>query len=293
MKKYILFFLLIGLTLGFTSCSNDDPNNESIFPTAPLKRNNFESWLLKNYTYPYNVQFLYKLQDIETDMKYHLVPADSTKSAKLAMIVKYMWFESYDEVVGQDFTKTNVPRIINLVGSPAYNSEGTMVLGTAEGGLKVTLYMVNWLTDDMLHSYSDLNTYYFHTMHHEFTHILNQKKPYDPAFNLITESGYVSGDWYMMADSTAHKKGFVTPYAMNEPLEDFAEMNSIYITSSQKQWDAILADAGTDGAKLINAKLIILRNYFKRSWNIDIDEMRSTIMRRAANMKNLDLEHLN
>jgi substrate import-associated zinc metallohydrolase lipoprotein len=293
MKKNILFFLLVALTLGFTSCSSDDPSNETIFPTTSPTRDSFESWLLKNYTYPYNIQFLYKLEDIETDMKYHLVPADSAKAAKLAIIVKYMWLESYDEVAGQTFTKTNVPRIINLVGSPAYNSEGTMVLGTAEGGLKVTLYMVNWLTDDMLHSYSDLNTYYFHTMHHEFTHILNQKKPYDTSFNLITESGYVSGDWYLIADSTAHKQGFVTPYAMNEPLEDFAEMNSVYITSSQDQWNAILADAGTNGAKLINAKLDILRNYFKNSWNIDIDEMRSTIMRRASSMKNLDLEHLN
>ena len=80
---------------------------------------------------------------------------------------------------------------------------------------------------------------------------------------------------------------------MSEPLEDFAEVNSVYITSSQEQWNALLADAGTDGAKLIKAKLDILRNYFKDSWNLDIDEMRSTIMRRAMSMKNLDLEHLN
>src|SRR5574344_1263912 len=292
MKKYILFFLLIGLTLGFTSCSNDDPNNESIFPTAPLKRNNFESWLLKNYTYPYNVQFLYKLQDIETDMKYHLVPADSTKSAKLAMIVKYMWFESYDEVVGQDFTKTNVPRIINLVGSPAYNSEGTMVLGTAEGGLKVTLYMVNSLREDMLKDYATLNEYYFHTMHHEVTHILHQKKPYNTAFDKITESGYVSGDWYQIDGATAHKAGFVTPYAMSQGGEDFAEMLSVYVTTSQTDWNTIITDAGATGGSLIKQKLDIVRSYMQESWKINIDDLRSVILRRAGELSSLDLEHL-
>ena len=65
-----------------------------------------------------------------------------------------------------------------MIGSAAYNSgDGTMVLGTAEGGLVITLYMVNRLTDATLRDYATLNEYYFHTMHHEFTHILNQKIP--------------------------------------------------------------------------------------------------------------------
>ena len=45
-----------------------------------------------------------------------------------------------------------------------------------------------------------MTTYYFHTMHHEFTHILNQKKPYSTDFALITKSGYVSGDWFNQSE---------------------------------------------------------------------------------------------
>ena len=77
------------------------------------------------------------MQDIETDKKYTLVPADSAKCAKLAIIVKHLWFDAYNEVAGIDFLKQNAPRVLTLVGSPAYNSEGTMVLGTAEGGYKL------------------------------------------------------------------------------------------------------------------------------------------------------------
>lgn len=192
--------------------------------------------------------------------------------------------------------KHNVPRVIHLIGSPAYNSNGTMVLGTAEGGLKVTLYMVNNLTDAMLESYASMTQYYFHTMHHEFTHILNQKKPYDTSYNKITESGYVSGNWYQIQDSEAHGKGFVTPYAMSEGLEDFAEMLSTYITYTPEQWQAILDDAqkvgGDEAVSALNQKLNIVRNYMQDSWNVDIDVLRAAILRRGSELSSLDLEHL-
>lgn len=294
MKKNIYAILLAFVaSFALMSCSDDDPSSESIFPTTSPKRDAFDKWLLENYTFPYNVEMKYKMEDIESDMKYHLVPADSAKTAKLSIIMKYLWFDAYNEVIGPDFIKENMPRTIHFIGSPAYNSEGTMVLGTAEGGLKITLYMVNSLDDKTLKDYDTMNTYYFHTLHHEFTHILNQKIPYDQSFKLITESGYVSGDWYTISDKTAHQAGFITPYAMVEPLEDFAEMLSGYVTMSQSEWNAILADAGTTGAASISAKLDIVRNYMQESWNVDIDQLRAAVLRRASTLSAVDLEHLN
>lgn len=294
MKKNIYAILLAFVaSFALMSCSDDEPSSESIFPTTSPKRDAFDKWLLENYTFPYNVEMKYKMEDIESDMKYHLVPADSAKTAKLSIIMKYLWFDAYNEVIGPDFIKENMPRTIHFIGSPAYNSEGTMVLGTAEGGLKITLYMVNSLDDKTLKDYDTMNTYYFHTLHHEFTHILNQKIPYDQSFKLITESGYVSGDWYTISDKTAHQAGFITPYAMVEPLEDFAEMLSGYVTKSQSEWNAILADAGTTGAASISAKLDIVRNYMQESWNVDIDQLRAAVLRRASTFSAVDLEHLN
>lgn len=294
MKKNIYAILLAFVaSFALMSCSDDDPSSESIFPTTSPKRDAFDKWLLENYTFPYNVEMKYKMEDIESDMKYHLVPADSAKTAKLSIIMKYLWFDAYNEVIGPDFIKENMPRTIHFIGSPAYNSEGTMVLGTAEGGLKITLYMVNSLDDKTLKDYDTMNKYYFHTLHHEFTHILNQKIPYDQSFKLITESGYVSGDWYTISDKTAHQAGFVTPYAMVEPLEDFAEMLSGYVTMSQSEWNAILDDAGTTGAASISAKLDIVRNYMQESWNVDIDQLRAAVLRRASTLSAVDLKHLN
>lgn len=287
---YLFAFLLLG---AFASCSDDDPDGAEIFPTTTPNRDAFDEWLLANFTYPYNVEVKYKFDDKYSDMSYNLVPADSAKSAKLMKIAKYLWFDAYAEEMGADFVKANVPRVIHLIGSPAYNSgEGTIVLGTAEGGYVITLYMVNELTDAVLHNYAAMNEYYFHTMHHEFTHILTQKKSYSENYQLITESGYVSSNWYLESDQEAHQAGFVTPYAMSESNEDFAEMLSTYVTSSPAQWQAILQDAGTTGAGYISQKLEMVRTYMKESWGMDINKMRDVVQRRAAEIGSLDLETL-
>jgi substrate import-associated zinc metallohydrolase lipoprotein len=297
------------MALGLSSCSKDEPSGNSIFKQT-AQRDNLDNWLLMNYTYPYNIDFKYKMEDIESDMKYHLVPADSAKSAKLAIIVKYLWLDAYNEVTLPDFLKMNVPRQIHLIGSPAYNSEGTMVLGTAEGGYKVTLYMVNDLTPEMLADYATLTEYYFHTMHHEFTHILNQKKPYNPDYNRITEKFYISGDWYQYdvagdpIDPYALHRGFITAYAMSEGLEDFAEMLSVYVTSSPTAWEKMMKEAekeessldlgkGITGRTLIEEKLAMVRDYMYNYWSIDIDRLRAAVMHRGAELGSLDLEHLN
>ena len=286
---------LIGSTLvcllALASCSDELSDGETIFPDTAPKRDAFDQWLLDNYTNTYNVAFKYKFEDIESSMQYQLVPADSAKAAKLAIIVKYLWFDAYMETVGQDFVKSNVPRVIHVVGSGAYNSNGTMVLGTAEGGLKVTLYMVNELTDEMLHDYATLNNFYFHTLHHEFTHILTQKKPYDPQFNLVTEAGYVSGDWYLVPDSEAQRRGFISAYAMSEGNEDFAETTARYVTSSPAEWNAMLENAG-EGAVSIKTKLEILREYMRTNWNLDIDALRDAVQHRAEELASLNLNVL-
>ena len=293
MKKTYSLVLAAIVALSVTSCSNDDPKDDTIFPTTTTANDPFDKWLEANYTYPYNVDFKYKMEDVYSDMKYHLVPADSAKSAKLAIITKFLWFDAYAECVGPDFVKANVPRIIHLIGSPAYNSgQGTMVLGTAEGGLIVTLYMVNKLTNQMLTDYDTMNEYYFHTMHHEFTHILNQKKPYSENFQHITESGYVSGDWYRKNQRMANTQGFVTPYAMSEAREDFAEMLSVYVTTPPSGWQKIMTTAGKKGAPLIQAKLDIVRNYMKESWNLDIDQLRDIVIRRASELNSVNLNEL-
>ena len=290
--KAMSLALLLPLVGALSSCSKDTPSGATIFPTTPVARNTFERWLLKNYTNPYNIDFQYKLKDGETDLTYNLVPADSAKTAKLAMITKFLWFDAYTEVVGPDFLKESAPRIIVAVGSSAYTRQRTEVVGSAEGGYKVTLNKINALTDELLHDYSAMTEYYFHTMHHEFTHILNQRKPYNPAFDLVTQSGYVSGNWLNVSTRDAHRAGFVSPYAMMNGAEDFAEMLSFYVTYTPQAWQAILDEAGPRGANLINQKLTLIKEYTQSSWGLDLDQLRDVVIRRGGQVATLDLSKL-
>ena len=174
MKKQIIYSLLALTTVCLGACNNNDEIDtaNSIFSTEPLERNAFDYWLLDNYTYPYNIDFMYRMKDIESDHKYNLVPADYDKAVALSKIIKHVWMDAYVELAGMDFLRVYVPKTFHLIGSPAYESSGNMVLGTAEGGKKITLYNVNDLNIKKI-NIEKLNEYYFETMHHEFAHILH------------------------------------------------------------------------------------------------------------------------
>lgn len=146
------------------SCQGDEPTTTSIFDEEEeVAETEFDQWLLHNYTYPYNIAFKYRMEDIESSMDYTLAPAEIDKAKKLAKIIKHLWIETYDEIAGVNFTRAYIPKVIHLIGSAAYEDNG-MIVGTAEGGTKVTLYYVNQLQINT----AFLNKYYFLTMHHEF-----------------------------------------------------------------------------------------------------------------------------
>ena len=178
MKKYIIYSLIITLTCGLGACNNDEGVDKanSIFSTEEVERSPFDNWILGNYTHPYNIALKYRMEDNESDMTHVLAPADYKKSVVLAKIIKHVWLEAYDEATGNpDFLRQYIPKTIHFIGSPAYEDNGTMVLGTAEGGMKITLYNVNDINPDKI-DINLLNEYYFQTMHHEFAHILHQTK---------------------------------------------------------------------------------------------------------------------
>ena len=284
MKYLYQGLLALGLLLGVAACSEDKPNDPTIFPIQPEAKNAFEQWLEKNYRIPYNIRFKYKLEDAETDLSYHFIPADSAKTAKLAIITKYLWFDAYAEVLGPEFMQRN---------TPGYTRQRTEVIGSADGGYKVILGKVNSLSNETLSDYEEMTLYYFHTMHHEFTHILNQKKPYNTSFEQVTKSGYVSGDWINTTDRNALRAGFITPYAMQDPAEDFAEMLSNYVTYTPQRWAKALSDAGTHGAALITQKLALVKDYTLSSWGLDLDELRDVVLRRGSQISSLELNKLN
>ena len=244
-KHYISVLLLAAtVAMGFTSCS-EEKLDDTIFPDIDetLDPNSYsyqlDKFLRENYLNVYNLEFRYKMQDVGTDMNYNLVPATYANSVDLAVLTKYLWFDVYRDIVGPDFLKLYGPRIIHLIGSPAYNpTSGTMILGLAEGGLKVSLFRVNEMN---INDFNQMNEFYFKTMHHEFAHILHQQKTYPNEFNLLSVGHYDSNNWQDRQEGVVNSLGFVTTYASSEYREDFAETIANYIVKTDDQWNAILA----------------------------------------------------
>ncbi|MBR1801461.1 MAG: putative zinc-binding metallopeptidase [Bacteroidaceae bacterium] len=257
------------------SCSDEELDSQSVFEDRASTKKSFDNWLFENYVMPYNIELKYHLEDKETDFQYSLVPATTENSIKVAHAVLYCWLQAYDEVAGATFTRKYVPKVIQLVGSNAHNKKGTVVMGTAENGMKVTLYAVNFFTNDR----STLNSY-FQIMHHEFTHILTQNIDYDTEFRTISDGDYITGDWSNKFESESLAAGFITPYAMSEYNEDFAETLSYYLIYTSAQWTAKMRLAGDEGTAIIGRKIELIRKYMQTAWNIDIDELRDVLQRR-------------
>ena len=308
----IALLFATGLTL--TSCNKDDLESKSIFTDdleSAASLSDFDKWLNVNYREAYNIELKYRYIDNESDRYYNVIPAEYEKAKALAILVKHMWLDTYSEVMGKDFLRTYAPRIIQLTGSYKYQQNesgesGGVVMGTAEGGIKVMLYGINsmdidnpyiniddpYSSDKWSTTVFDMNHWFFHTMHHEFCHIMTQKKEYDTEFRAISAADYHATDWVNVNDIDAAKEGFVTGYASGEYNEDFAEIYATYVTMTPEAWQKIIDNAGEDGAAIIEKKLNILRNYFKNSWQLDIDYLRSVVLRRSNEVYTLDLRTL-
>ena len=303
MKKNLLYIIPLALlTLAMAACNSDDIDSESVITADSYEQNEFDKWLEENFRNPYNIDFKYRYEEIETDLTYYTVPAEYWQAVKMAHLVKYLCVETYNEVAGIEFTRSYFPKMFFLDGTWHFRNNGSYELGTAEGGKKICLMGINYLNgvldgtyDSRFEMADGLNFYYIKTIHHEFTHILNQTTDYPTSFRQVTPSSYVSDSQFSEPFvSTYLERGFITAYAQTNSDEDFAEMISEYVTHDADWWDEQMEAAddiyegdpnqAQTGRVLIEQKLDIARAYMHNTWGIDIDKLRDTILRRQGNV---------
>lgn len=296
MKRiFITIIITVAAVLAVSSCNRkDDLNPQSIITADKVQYTPFDLWLNQNFVNTYNIQFKYRYETIEADYNYYTVPADYDNAIILAHLVKYLCLEAYDVAGSIEFTRANFPKLIFCIGEWEYKNNGTMILGTAEGGRKILLAGVNYL-GQYVKNVSDLNHYYFKTIHHEFTHILNQTKDMPTSYQFVTPADYVADEWSSDMFDTAVKedgsgylqKGFISAYAQHSYTEDFAEMLSMYVCYSDEQWNEWLTQADSNdcgGSELINSKLSLVKAYMNDSWGIDLDKLHRAVQERQKNV---------
>ena len=270
MKK---IYIAAVLALSLAACNNKETlNPESVIQPRVTAQTALDTYIYNNFQKPYNISVTYNYIDADFEMGKYFYPPTEAKVQPMLEIVKKVWIDSYTQVAGQDFIKSVAPRQISLIGGYNMNSDGTITLGFADSGMKITLFNVDQL-DVTKH---DATRQYFHTIQHEYCHIINQRKPYSEEYGKITPSDYTA-NWYNVRLADANKKGFITPYSMLNDIEDFAEMTSGILSMSKTDWDAKVNAIPEEGRNIIRKKEEFVVSYFKSEWNIDLYKLQEVV----------------
>lgn len=270
MKWRILFLLPLTLGLLF-SCQKQEELDVSYFDYRGdnWEKGALDEWLYQHFVVPYNIEVKYRFDRNELALNRVLVPPREDRVIPVMETINQTWIEPYIAEAGEAFIERLSPKQFVLVGSPEFNTDGTITLGTAEGGRKVVLYVLN----DFEKSDEAAVKQMLHTIHHEFAHILHQTVMYPEEYKRIS-TGYTAS-WSDYSLNDARSRGFISEYARSSPDEDFVEVISFMLIEGKKGFDAIVNSAPADAQVIFRRKEKVVEQYFQEAWNIDIYKLQA------------------
>ena len=221
---------IVGWILGailFTSCYPSEELNNPKFDTDVELITELDLYIQEHFTDQYGVAVRYRYVDRYVSPFERVTPPRLEVVRPMLDFIDYYWVEPYLEVEnGENFFSDHVPAEIILLGGFIYNNNGTVTLGTADAGVRITFTNVNSVDPED----NDWRTLQLNTVYHEFAHIVHQRYKLPAAYETISSAGYTSsGSWYTLTDEEAWARGFVSPYATSSPNEDFAETVAFYL----------------------------------------------------------------
>ncbi|MDR2131158.1 MAG: putative zinc-binding metallopeptidase [Odoribacteraceae bacterium] len=270
--RHLKYALIAACLACFMACSDDDDFQESILNSVPEPQTPLDEWIWETFTKEYNIRVIYKWKTFEITPELNLVPTEEAKIIPFLEIIRKVWMLPYIDLGGAPFFKETAPKQIALVGSIGFMEDGLYLLGEAERGRRITILGLN------TRPINELRVKQFtHDFHHEYTHILNQLKSYPPAFEAISAGSYTTS-WSQITNS--YVEGFISPYAMADANEDFAEMVSYFVILDAATWDRRLQAAGqptSEPYRKLKEKETIMLQYMKNMYNIDMYELRNRV----------------
>lgn len=272
-KIAALFFSLVFLA----SCQE-----EEVLPSTPIlglggdtwEKGELDNFITQNFTDPFNIEVKYKWDPYETSFNKTLTPVMESKVVPALDALQKIWINPYVKVSSQAFLRKYSPRQFVLVGSPEYNSDGTILLGQAEGGKKITLLVINKYDNKNLPVVKEM----LHTMHHEFAHILHQNILYPREFKQLNPEWYTA-TWYNNTDATANTQGLVTAYAKAAPEEDFVETIYYLLLEGQTAFDAMVAANPGKAATILRQKEAMIVSYYQNAYGIDFRALQAEVQK--------------
>jgi substrate import-associated zinc metallohydrolase lipoprotein len=281
MKKIFIHTVILASVMGLIfSCTS---KVDDVTPVVQglggdiLTKQPIDTWLETNFVKPYNIEVKYRWDANELPNKI-LVPPLVSQVQPVMEGVKAIWIDPYEKEAGSDFIKKFCPKQYVLVGSANWNTDGTIVLGTAEGGRKVVLYQINDFDKKDVAGVKQM----LHTIHHEFGHILQQNIVPDATYKRITPGTYTS-NWYNVSDAQALSLGYITSYSMSGADEDFVEILATMLVEGKTAYDARVNSTNATAKAALRAKEQIVKDYLKSAYKIDFDRLQTSTQTAITN----------
>ena len=282
MKTHFLLYIPLVLLL---SCSGDDEIQADV-RQVELSTDPLDVFIRENFTEPYGVAVRYRYVDRYVDPNNRVTPPrQNLVQPTLDFLTKY-WISPYLEVAnGEDYFRSTVPAEVVLIGSFIFNTDGTVVLGTADAGARITLTDINSIDEED----TDWLFRQLGTIYHEYAHIMHQRFNLPPGYQEISPQGYTSsGSWFTLSDDDALRRGFVSPYGTSSANEDFAEVVAFmlyepdfldrYVTPEECDDEDCLAR--NEGRAMIRAKYNAILEHYEQNTGVDLMQLRARIQDR-------------
>ncbi|SKB73558.1 substrate import-associated zinc metallohydrolase lipoprotein [Sphingobacterium nematocida] len=279
MKLKLFTIVILTVILGISGCRKSDENLD--VDLSKYNYDNFEKlpvddYIYTNLTKPYNIEVVYRFDRSHTDIAKNISPPNIDRVQPAVDMILTGFIKPYEKLGGARMIKVYTPKQFVLFGSHAYNDNGSVTLGTADGGRRVVLYDINNISKT---NGVDIKRR-LRTIHHEFTHILNQMVAIPPSFRTITADHV---DNWLAAENTdaeAKRLGFVSRYARSSFGEDFAEMVAHLLIEGQVWFDNYVAEIpDAMYRERIRLKETVIREYFSSFFQIDFTELQIEMQR--------------
>ncbi|WPP49545.1 substrate import-associated zinc metallohydrolase lipoprotein [Catalinimonas niigatensis] len=284
MKKRYSIFLLSIFTL-LMACGEDPV--EADVKQVEVSDDPLDQYIRENFLDNYGVAVRYRYVDRYVNPVNRVTPPRKELVQPTLEFLNKFWIDPFLQVAnGEEFFRSTVPAEVVLIGSFIFNTDGTVVLGTADAGARITLTDINSVDEeDQDWVFRQLGTIY-----HEYAHIMHQRFNLPPNFQQISPQGYTSaGSWFTLTDDEALRRGFVSPYSTSSFNEDFAEIVAFvlydpdfyanYIDQEANCTDAACIERN-EGRDLIRRKYNAVIDHYQQNTGVDLLKVREIIQAR-------------
>ena len=284
---YLIYGALVLIAILQTACYTNEDLNLPVAAQSNLVITDIDKYIDKNFTQEFGMAIRYRFVDNYVGPTQRVTPPKVESVRPMLDFIDKYWIEPYMEVEnGEEFFRKHVPAEIILLGGLIYNEDGTVILGTADAGARITFTNVNAIDVND----EDWLLVQLHTVYHEFAHIVHQNYKLPSAFETISPQGYTSaGSWFVLSDEEALNRGFVSPYATSSPNEDFAETVAFFLfdkdfkenfISQEVSCQSPACEEKNAGRLKIAEKLIAIKAHYEKVTGLNLDEVRASIQDR-------------